>query len=154
MFIYSFIDRYSIDTWCKITVVFWNENLVVLLSKGKDNLALLFSDMCSKLFLWNQRKSTLKMCDLKKQTLAKDIIIQLSCVQLFVTLWTAARQGSLSITNSQSLLRFISMSLWCHPTISSSVVPFSSCLQSFPASVSFQWVGSSHEVAKVLEFQL
>ena len=26
---------------------------------------------------------------------------------------------------------------WCHPTISSSVVPFSSCLQSFPASGSF-----------------
>ena len=30
------------------------------------------------------------------------------------------------------------LSGWCHPTISSSVVPFSSCPQSFPASVSFQ----------------
>ena len=29
-------------------------------------------------------------------------------------------------------------SWWCHPTISSSVVPFSSCLQSFPASGSLQ----------------
>ena len=29
------------------------------------------------------------------------------------------------------------LSQWCHPTISSSVVPFSSCLQSFPASQSF-----------------
>ena len=29
-------------------------------------------------------------------------------------------------------------SQWCHPTISSSVIPFSSCLQSFPASESFQ----------------
>ena len=28
-------------------------------------------------------------------------------------------------------------SRWCHPTISSSIVPFSSCLQSFPASGSF-----------------
>ena len=28
-------------------------------------------------------------------------------------------------------------SWWCHPTISSSVIPFSSCLQSFPASQSF-----------------
>ena len=27
---------------------------------------------------------------------------------------------------------------WCHPTISSSVIPFSSCLQSFPATESFQ----------------
>ena len=30
------------------------------------------------------------------------------------------------------------LSRWCHPTISSSVVPFSSCLRSFPASGSFQ----------------
>ena len=30
------------------------------------------------------------------------------------------------------------LSLWCHPTISSSVIPFSSCSQSFPASGSFQ----------------
>ena len=30
------------------------------------------------------------------------------------------------------------LSRWCHPTISSSVVPFSSCLQSFPASDSIQ----------------
>ena len=39
------------------------------------------------------------------------------------------------------------LSQWCHPTISSSVVPFS-CLQSFPA------LGSSHQVAKVLGLQL
>ena len=38
---------------------------------------------------------------------------------------------------------------WCHPTISSSVIPFSPCLQSFPASVS-----SLHQGVKVLEFQL
>ena len=46
------------------------------------------------------------------------------------------------------------LSQWYHPAISSSVVPFSSCPQSFPASGSFQWVSSSHQVAKVLEFQL
>ena len=33
----------------------------------------------------------------------------LSCVRLFVTLWTAARQASLFITNSQSLLKLISI---------------------------------------------
>ena len=33
------------------------------------------------------------------------------------------------------------LSWWCHPTISSSIVPFSSCLQSFPASVSFPMSG-------------
>ena len=31
----------------------------------------------------------------------------------------------------------MSISWWCHPTVSSSVIPFSSCLQSFPASGSF-----------------
>ena len=46
------------------------------------------------------------------------------------------------------------LSRWCHPTISSSVIPFSSCLQSFPASRFFQWVNSLHQVVKVLEFQL
>ena len=30
------------------------------------------------------------------------------------------------------------LSWWCHPTISSSIIPFSSCPQSFPASGSFQ----------------
>ena len=43
---------------------------------------------------------------------------------------------------------------WCHPTISFSVVPFSSCLQSFPASGSFQKSQFFKLVAKVLEFQL
>ena len=37
-----------------------------------------------------------------------------------------------------NLPKLISFSRWCHPTISSSVVPFSSCPQSFPASGSFQ----------------
>ena len=44
-------------------------------------------------------------------------------------------------------------SWWCHPAISSSVVPFSSCPQSLPASGSFP-MNSSDEVAKVLEFQV
>ena len=43
----------------------------------------------------------------------------------------------MSITNSQSLLRHMSIESWCHPTMSSSVVPFSSFLQSCPESGSF-----------------
>ena len=46
------------------------------------------------------------------------------------------------------------LSQWYHPTISSSVIPFSPQLQSFPASGSFKWVCSSYQVAKVFEFQL
>ena len=48
-----------------------------------------------------------------------------------------------------------SSSQWCHPAISSSVVSFSSCPQSLSASESFPMSQlSSHEVTKVLEFQL
>ena len=45
-------------------------------------------------------------------------------------------------------------SRWCHPTISSSVIPFSSCLQSFQDQGLFQWGNSSHQVDKALESQL
>ena len=65
-------------------------------------------------------------------------IQSLSHIRLFATLWTAARQASLSITNSRSYSNSCPLCQWCHPTISSSVVPFSSRLQSFPASGSFQ----------------
>ena len=61
----------------------------------------------------------------------------LSCVWLFVTPWTAACQTSLSITISRSPPKPVSSSRWCHPTISSSVGPFSSCPQSLPPSGSF-----------------
>ena len=44
------------------------------------------------------------------------------------------------------------LSWWCYPTISSSATPFSFCLQSFPASGSFQWVGSSHRWPKNWNF--
>ena len=59
-----------------------------------------------------------------------------SVVSDSVTPWIAARQASLSLTISQSLFKLMSTE-WCHPTISSSVTPFSSCPQSFPASGSF-----------------
>ena len=51
--------------------------------------------------------------------------------------WTAAHQTSLSFTISKSFLNSCPLRQGCHPTISSSLVPFSSCPQSFPASGSF-----------------
>ena len=62
------------------------------------------------------------------------VVHSLSRVQLFATPWTAEYQASLSITNSNSC----PLHQWCHPTISASVVPFSSCPQSFPALGCFQ----------------
>ena len=80
-----------------------------------------------------------------------------SVTQLCPTLcdcWTAACQASLSITNSQSLLKLMCIEsmmlsnhlILCHP------------LLLLPSSLSqnqslFQWVSSSHQVSKVLEFQ-
>ena len=60
----------------------------------------------------------------------------LSHFRTFATPWTTARQASLSITNSRSLLKLMSIESMM-PFISSSVIPFSSCHQSFPASGSF-----------------
>ena len=81
----------------------------------------------------------------------------LSHIQLFATPWIAACQASLSITNSWSLPKLMSVE---------SVMP-SSLTHSHPLSSPspptpnpsqhqdlFQWVNTSHEVAKVLEFQL
>ena len=63
-----------------------------------------------------------------------------SRVWLFATPWTAGCQASLSIANSRNLLKLMSTEsvTWCHLTISSSVVPLSSCLQSFPVTGFFQ----------------
>ena len=76
----------------------------------------------------------------------------LSCVWLFVTSWIAACQASLSINNCWSLPKPMSIE---------SVMPSKhllfcftySCPQTFPASGLFKWVSSSHQVAKILEFQ-
>ena len=73
---------------------------------------------------------------------------------ILATPWTAAHQAPLSITNSQSLLKLMSIEsvmpsnhlILCHPLFS--------CLQSFPALGTFQWGSSSHQVAKVSELQL
>ena len=66
------------------------------------------------------------------------LVQSLSHVWLFATPWTAARQASLSITTPGVHPNPCPFCQWCHPTISSSVIPFSSCPPSFPASGSFQ----------------
>ena len=74
-----------------------------------------------------------------KTLTCKDISsVQSLChAHLFATPWTAAHWISLSITNSWSLLKPMSIES-VMPSNHLIVVPFSSCLQSFPASGSFQ----------------
>ena len=77
----------------------------------------------------------------------------LSHVRLFATPWIAARQASLSITNSRSSLRHTSFEsvmpsshlILCRPLLLLAPIP--------PSIRVFSRVNSSHEVAKVLEFQ-
>ena len=81
----------------------------------------------------------------------------LSRVRLFATLWIAACQASLSITNSRSSPKLMSIQPSSHPAISSSVVPFSSCpqslpaLESFPMSQLFAWGGQSTGVSALAD---
>ena len=88
--------------------------------------------------------SKIQFIDLQKHTLSdllsptgksikRSCAQSLSCVQLFVTLWTVAcRLPALCY-----LLELYPLNQWCHQTISSSVTPFFFCLQSFPVSGSF-----------------
>ena len=75
----------------------------------------------------------------------------LSCVRLFATPWIAARQASLSITNSWSPPKL--MSIKSVMPSSHLILPFSSCPQSLPASGSFPmsqlftWGGQSTGVS-------
>ena len=64
------------------------------------------------------------------------VVQSLSLTWFFVTLWAAIYQASLSFTASWGCSNSCPLSQWCYPTILSSIVPFSSCLQSFPASAS------------------
>ena len=92
--------------------------------------------------------------DLTRRSFHISSVQSLSPVWLFATPWIAARQASLSITNSQSSPKLTSIESVMPSSISSSVVPFSSAPNASQHQSLFQWVNSSHQVAKVLEFQL
>ena len=61
----------------------------------------------------------------------------LSCIQLFATHGLQHARLPCPSTISQSLLNSCPSRRWCHLSISSSVIPFSFCPQSFPAPGSF-----------------
>ena len=75
-------------------------------------------------------------CKLTTQVLSS--VQSLGHVQLFAMPRTAAHQASYPSPTSGTCSNSCPLSQWCHPAISSSIVPFSSCLQSFLASGCFQ----------------
>ena len=89
------------------------------------------------------KKDDLKLNIQKTKIMAFDPIssVQFSCRSVVSdSLWPHGSQHARPPCPSQTLGVYSNscpLSQWCHPTISSSVIPFSSCLQSFPASGSF-----------------
>ena len=99
------------------------------------------------------------------------VVQSLSCVQLFVTPWTAARQASLSITNSRSLFKLMSIEsvmpsnhlILCHPLLllpsifpsirvfsNESVLPIR-----WPKCWSFSFnIGPSNEYSGLISFRM
>ena len=76
-----------------------------------------------------------------------------SVVSDSATPWTVGCQALLSFTISQSLLEVTFVELMM-PTISASVAPFSSCPQSFPASMSFSMSDSLDQLAEYWSFSI
>ena len=130
-------SRTQLSNWTE-EIFFWKPSSTYLLSL----FWILGSHHLSALWYW-------------ESSVQFSLVQSLSRVRLFVTLWIAARQASLSITISRSSLKLTSIesvmpSSQSHPLLSPSPpAPNPSQHQSL-----FQWVSSSHEVAKVLEFQL
>ena len=78
----------------------------------------------------------------------------LNRVRLFTTPRTAACQASCPSRTPGVCTNSSPLSRWCHPTISSSVIPFSFTFNLSQHQGLFKWFSSLHQVAKVLEFQL
>ena len=73
----------------------------------------------------------------KNESSVSVVVQLLSHVWLFATPWTVACQASCPSPTPGACSNSCPLSQWWHPTISSSGIPFFSCLQLFPASGSF-----------------
>ena len=106
----------------KHTLTLWTSNLAPwYLPKRVENYVHM------KTCTWTLRATSFRMAKARKQPRCPLVVIvvvqSLSCVQLFVTLWTEACQASLSYTISQSLLKLTSIEsvmpsnhlILCHP---------------------------------------
>ena len=102
----------------------------------------------------DQEEGKTQSSDLPAAPSSVSSVQSFSPVQLFVTPWTAARQASLFITNSQSLLKLMSVEsmmpsnhlILCHPLLLPSIFPSIKVFSNESAI--------SHQMAKVLELQL
>ena len=98
----------------------------------------LYDDLCLKIYL--RPLSCTGRTELAESGFKPFSSVQFSCSVMSDSLWSHGLQHA-SLPCPSSTPRAYSNShplhRWCHPTVSSSVIPFSSRLQSFPASGSF-----------------
>ena len=116
--------------WCRYFWV-WLQSFYTL--EFKKNMKIkfwnIFQNMLSNIGIWMIETG---------QYMAVSSVQSLSRVLLFATLWTADARPPCPSPTPRVYPNSCPLSRWCHPTSSSSVVPFSSHPQSFPASGSFQ----------------
>ena len=132
-------------------LTYLSKSVCLSLSHSPDT-TIIYSYICVYILCWSKGVFFF-FCKMALVVLQFSSVQSLSRVQLFATPWIAACQASLSITNSESTQTHIH---WVgdaiqpsHPLSSPPPVPNPSQHQGL-----FQWVKSSHEVAKVLKFQL
>ena len=83
------------------------------------------------------------------------VVLQLlSCVQLFTTLWMQRVRLPCPSLSPRVCSNSCPLSRWCQPTISSSVAPSPPALNLTQHWGLFLWIGSLHQVAKVLELKI
>jgi len=153
----------ELKDWCFLTTVSWVSKVQQQLRPGQSTGS--WSQICTvwrnrmigcsvrKLSLSSKPKVGLQPRMLQRAVQFSSVPL-LSHVPLFATPWTAASQASLSITNSQSPSKALSIE---------SMMPSNHlilcCPLLLPFNLSqhqglFKWVSSLHQVAKVSEFQL
>ena len=123
---------------------------------GKENSGWLCNLLWQLMMQINYPRADFPWClGFRTNFISLSLVQSLSHVLLSATPWTAACQASLSFTISQSLFKFMSIELMmasnhlilCHPLLLlPSILPSSQRL--------FQWVGSSHQVTKILQLQI
>ena len=112
-------------SWCPVQVsykniyIYWNHQTVYTISERKTE---------------RERRQDMEEKEREREW------VQFSLSVLSTSLWPHGLQPARLPSPSPTPAAYSNScpsSRWCHPTISSSVIPFSSCLQSFPASGSF-----------------
>ena len=132
----------------KKTALRWGISYVLVRDNGNFKMGRKLHSYCYHCLFRKMRNSVLiflkipswffscsQNCKFRK---ASQSVQLLSCVRLFATHGRQHTRLPCPSPAPGAYSNSCPLSRWCHPTISSSVVPFSSCPQSFPPSGSFQ----------------